>query len=72
LFTLQDTVWLVDVMLAKESPIIVNVVPELTVGVTVDGLPEVPMLADTSDANAMFYPNAIAIAIASLVVSALL
>jgi hypothetical protein len=50
----------------------VAVVPELTVGVTVVGLPEVPMLADTCDLNAMFYPSAIAMAIAALVASVVL
>jgi hypothetical protein len=69
LLTFAETVWLIDVVLANERPMIVAVLPELTVGVTVDGLPDVPMLADTDDLNAMSYPSAIAIAIASFVAS---
>jgi hypothetical protein len=69
LFSLADTVWLVEVILANESPMIVAVAPDETVGVTVDGLPDVPMLADTADLKAMSYPSAIAIAIASFVAS---
>jgi hypothetical protein len=52
------------VVLAKDKPMSVAVLPADTVGVTVVGLPDVPMFGVASDLNAMFYPSAIAIAIA--------
>jgi hypothetical protein len=52
------------VVFASDKPINVAVLPEETVGVTVEGLPDVPMFGVASDLNAMFYPSAIAIAIA--------
>jgi hypothetical protein len=56
----------------KDRPIRVAVFPEATVAVTVVGLPEVPILLDTFDLNAIIYPSAIAIAIASFVASVVL
>ena len=69
-----ETVMAVATMLARDNPMTVAVVPELTVGVMVDGLPDVPMFAVTFDLKAMMipYPRAMAIAMAIESVSALL
>jgi hypothetical protein len=72
LFSLADTVTFAAVVLASDRPMRVAVAPDATVGVTVDGLPDVPRFAVTCDLNAMCYPNAIAIAIASLLASVVL
>lgn len=51
-------------MLASDKPMMVCVAPDATVSVTVVGLADKPMLADAFDLNAIYYPNAIAIAVA--------
>jgi hypothetical protein len=53
LTSFADTVMFAAVVLANDKPINVWVVPELTVAVTVDGLPDVPMFAVTFDLNAI-------------------
>ena len=70
LFNLAETVMADALVLASEKPIQVAVVPLLTVGVTVDGLPTSPRFGVTYDLNAISYPSAIAIAIAWLSTSA--
>ena len=65
LTSFAEMVTLVLTMLASDNPMTVAVVPLDTVGVIVDGLPEVPMLAVTFDLKAMIYPRAMAIAIAA-------
>jgi len=56
LLSLAETVIADALELASENPIHVAVVPLLTVGVTVDGLPDCPMFAVTYDLNAMIFP----------------
>lgn len=53
-----------ELVLAKDKPTTVWVAPDTTVSVIVVGLADKPTLADTLDLNAIFYPKAIAIAVA--------
>lgn len=61
---LADTVMFELTMLASDKPMMVCVAPDATVSVTVVELADKPMLADAFDLNAIYYPNAIAIAVA--------
>jgi hypothetical protein len=56
LTSFADTVMFAAVVFANERPIRVAVLPELTVAVIVEGLPDVPMFAVTFDLNAMMFP----------------
>jgi hypothetical protein len=56
LFSLAETVMFAAEVLASEKPIMVAVAPVAMVGVTVDGLPDVPMFGVTCDLNAIVFP----------------
>ena len=60
--TFAETVMFDAVVLARDNPISVAVLPLATVAVTVVGLLEVPILGVAIDLNAIRHPNAIAIA----------
>lgn len=72
LFSFADTVMFAAVVLANDRPINVAVEPLETVSVTVDGLADKPRFGVAFDLNAIYYPNAIAIAIAVDMVSLVL
>jgi len=54
LFNFADAVILEPVVLASDNPMMVAVVPAVTVGVIVEGLPDVPMFGVTNDLNAIY------------------